>query len=82
MLKVKHEDMQPTIQDAIESAKADQDFHLLPDDLVLQKDPGFDDEGYFIVVSKSIACQHYEDRFTVVGKVSFLLFIQDTEEVY
>lgn len=69
MLKVKREDMQPTIQDAIAAAKADQDFHLLPDDLVLQKDPGFDDEGMFVVVSKYVDCQHYQERWTVIGKV-------------
>lgn len=68
MLHTKREDMKATALEAIEAAKNDPEFVLLPDDLVLQKDPGFDDEGMFVVVSKTIDSQHF-DKFTVVGKV-------------
>ena len=62
-------DMRPSIQEAIDLAREDPEFILLPGDLVLQKDEGFDDAGMYIVVSKTVDCQHWDDRFTCVGHV-------------
>lgn len=62
-------DMRPSIQEAIDLARKDPEFILLPGDLVLQKDEGFDDAGMYLVVSKTLNGQHWEDRFTCVGHV-------------
>ncbi len=70
MLRYNPKDMEPTPQDAITAAKADPDFVLLLDDLVLRsdgRDPAF--EGYYTVVSKTVLPQHWEDRWTCVGRV-------------